>query len=465
MHSILLKQELLSESEMDNETVINVEHVSKKYCKSLKKSMYYGAMDIGRNMLGLSSKSERLRNSEFWALNDISFEVKKGETLGIIGPNGSGKTTLLKLLNGIYWPDKGRITIKGGVGGLIELGAGFHPLLSGKENIYINAAILGMKKNEVDEKLDSILEFADIGDFINSPVRYYSSGMFVRLGFSIVVHSEPDIFLFDEVLAVGDIQFQTKCFRKLTDFKEMGKTIIIVTHDMQNIQKHTERVILLNRGSMCLLDTPKNATNKYLELMSGLHKVINTSDTGFTENTSEELLVNSKKQNKIGFGEDQCAERNNYNKNEFRYGSGSVQIVDFELLDDQRREISSVKSMDVVIFRTKVRFYRTVKKPIFGLIIKTKDGIELYGKNTLLDEANIKSHQEGSEVFVEYRINFNLQPGDYFLSAGIVEETSDGLLPLDRRHDLVHISVTPTDRSFGIVNMNTSMEVYNVVKE
>jgi len=187
-----------------SDIAITVDHVSKKYCKSLKRSMLYGVTDIGRNTLGLSSHSGNLRKSEFWAVDDVSFEVKKGETLGIIGPNGSGKTTLLKMLNGIFWPDKGKITVKGRVGALIEVGAGFHPLLTGRENIYINAAILGMTKEEVDEKFDDIVEFADIGDFLDTPVKFYSRGMYVRLGFAVAVHCEPDILLVDEVLAVGD---------------------------------------------------------------------------------------------------------------------------------------------------------------------------------------------------------------------------------------------------------------------
>ncbi len=198
---------------MSGEVAVLVEHVSKKYCKSLKRSMFYSLSDISRNMLGFGSHPSRLRRDEFWALDDVSFEVKRGETLGLVGPNGAGKSTMLKMLNGIFWPDKGRITVRGRVGALIEVGAGFHPLLSGRENIYVNAAILGMGKKEVDRKFDSIVAFADIGDFLDAPVKHYSSGMFVRLGFAVAVHCDPDILLVDEVLAVGDTAFQSKCLR------------------------------------------------------------------------------------------------------------------------------------------------------------------------------------------------------------------------------------------------------------
>ena len=233
---------------MNDEVAIKVDHISKKYCKSLKRSMLYGVKDIGKNMLGLSSHSEKLRKSEFWAVNNVSFDVEKGESLGIIGPNGSGKTTLLKMLNGIFWPDKGKITVEGRVGALIEVGAGFHPLLTGRGNVYINAAILGMTKDEVNAKFDDIVEFADIGNFLDTPVKFYSSGMFVRLGFAVAVHCEPDILLVDEVLAVGDYNFQSRCFNKIGEMRKGGVTTIFVSHNMHLISGLCTRVLYLNSG-------------------------------------------------------------------------------------------------------------------------------------------------------------------------------------------------------------------------
>ena len=245
-----------------SEVAIKVEHVSKKYCKSLKRSMLYGVQDIGRNMIGLSSRSDRLRKNEFWAVDDVAFEVKKGETLGIIGPNGAGKTTLLKMLNGIFWPDKGKITVRGRVGALIEVGAGFHPLLTGRENVYINAAILGMTKKEVDGKFDDIIEFAEIGDFIDSPVKFYSSGMFVRLGFAVAVHCEPDILLVDEVLAVGDIDFQNKCLNKISEIQE-NTSIIIISHNMNTIKLMCDRCLFLSKGKPIKLGDVSEILNIY----------------------------------------------------------------------------------------------------------------------------------------------------------------------------------------------------------
>jgi ABC-type polysaccharide/polyol phosphate transport system ATPase subunit len=247
---------------LSSEVAIRVEHVSKKYCKSLKRSMLYGVEDIGRNIVGLHSRSERLRKNEFWAINDVSFEVRRGETLGIIGPNGAGKTTLLKMLNGIFWPDKGKITVRGRVGALIEVGAGFHPLLTGRENIYVNAAILGMTKKEVDEKFDDIVEFADIGDFLDTPVKFYSSGMFVRLGFAIAVHCDPDILLVDEVLAVGDIDFQNKCLDKISQIKE-NASIIIISHNMNTIKLMCDRCLFLYKGIQIKLGNVSEILNIY----------------------------------------------------------------------------------------------------------------------------------------------------------------------------------------------------------
>ena len=233
---------------MSGDVVIRVDNVAKKFCRSLRHVMFYGAKDIARNALGLSSRSGELRDGEFWAVNDVSFELRRGEALGLVGPNGSGKTTLLKMLNGIFMPDKGRIEIRGRVGALIQVGAGFHPMLTGRENVYVNGAILGMSKKEIDEKFDEIVDFAEIGDFIDAPVKHYSSGMYVRLGFAIAAHCEPDIMLIDEILAVGDFTFRTKCLHLLNEMKKQGTTFILVSHSMTNIIQFTSRTLYLDKG-------------------------------------------------------------------------------------------------------------------------------------------------------------------------------------------------------------------------
>ncbi|MCK5607507.1 ABC transporter ATP-binding protein [Candidatus Pacearchaeota archaeon] len=248
---------------MGTDSVIQVDRVSKKFCRNLKHSMWYGFKDIVRDSFGFDSKPWKLRPDEFWAANEISFEARASERLGIIGFNGSGKTTLLKMLNGILRPDKGRLAVKGRVGALIAVGAGFHPQLTGRENIYVNGSILGMSKQRIDEKFQSIVEFAEIGDFLETPVKFYSSGMFVRLGFAVAAHCNPDILLIDEVLAVGDISFQAKCLGRLAELRKNGVTTILVSHHMPKIGSFCERVLYLSEGKIKVLDKPNIAISAF----------------------------------------------------------------------------------------------------------------------------------------------------------------------------------------------------------
>jgi lipopolysaccharide transport system ATP-binding protein len=259
-----------------DEVLVRVEGVSKKFCRSLKKSLWYGVCDIAGELNPFAKHGARgmehggdsaegrsvspatsylppvtldgLRPGEFWAVNDVSFELRRGECLGLIGHNGAGKTTLLKMLNGLIKPDRGRIEMNGRVGALIALGAGFNPILTGRENIYINGSVLGLSKKEIDEKIEEIIDFAEIGDFIDSPVQNYSSGMSVRLGFSIASSLSPDVLILDEVLAVGDIGFVVKCLNKIRDIAS-DAAVILVSHNMQSISGFCSRVIVLEKGN------------------------------------------------------------------------------------------------------------------------------------------------------------------------------------------------------------------------
>ncbi|MEJ7727705.1 MAG: ABC transporter ATP-binding protein [Polyangiaceae bacterium] len=251
---------------MDSSIAVAVERVSKKYCRSLKHSMLYGLSDVSRNMVGLRANSGELRDKEFWAVDDVSLEVKRGETVGLIGPNGSGKTTLLKMIGGIFWPDRGQLSVRGKLGALIAVGAGFHPLLTGRENIYVNAAILGMNKKQIDRQFDSIVDFAQVGEFLETPVKNYSSGMFVRLGFAVAVHCDPDVMLVDEVLAVGDRGFQAKCFQKMSELRSIGTTFVVVSHNMHTISGFVDWVALLKRGKMTRYDDVSAAVRAYAQL-------------------------------------------------------------------------------------------------------------------------------------------------------------------------------------------------------
>jgi lipopolysaccharide transport system ATP-binding protein len=230
-----------------SDVLIKVDNVSKKFAKNLKKSLYYGFQDVWAGLSG-RSKNEDLRKDEFWAVRNISFEVKRGECLGLIGHNGAGKSTLLKMLNGLISPDTGSITMKGKIGALIELGAGFNPILTGRENIYNNGAVIGFSKAEIKAKLNDIIAFAELEEFIDMPVQNYSSGMRVRLGFAIAAQMEPDILLIDEVLAVGDLAFKMKCLNFIRD-NLIGKVaIILVSHSVIEIMRLSTKVLVLERG-------------------------------------------------------------------------------------------------------------------------------------------------------------------------------------------------------------------------
>jgi len=249
-----------------SEILLKVESVQKKFSSSFKGVMFYGLWDIFRSYFSIPIDGSKLRKGEFFAVDDVSLELKRGDVLGLIGTNGSGKSTLLKLINGIFPPDSGKITINGRVGALISVGAGFHPMLTGRENVYINGQILGMSKKEIDDKFDDIVEFADIEKFIDMPVRHYSSGMYVRLGFSIAVHSHAEILLIDEVLAVGDIAFQNKCLSKLNEITETGKTgVIFVSHNVNTTRLFCNRIVRIHKSNLTEISTDRESMDRILD--------------------------------------------------------------------------------------------------------------------------------------------------------------------------------------------------------
>lgn len=241
---------------MDN-TVIELNNVSKKFKKGRR-------LYLKQALLDLFKKDQE----DFWALKGVSFSVKKGQAVGIIGANGSGKSTMLKLIAGVLTPTKGSVKVQGRIGPLIELGAGFHPELSGRDNIYLNGTILGLSKKEIDQKLDEIVEFAELADFIDTPVKHYSSGMYMRLGFSIAINIDPQILLVDEILAVGDIAFQKKCLDKMTSFHKQGVTVVIISHSLDLVSNFCQKVILIKNGKLDAVGKPEKIIDRYKKLMS-----------------------------------------------------------------------------------------------------------------------------------------------------------------------------------------------------
>ncbi len=258
--------DIVSKSTMtDGDVLLSVQGVSKKFCRDLKRSLIYGVQDIAAEMVGLRDSCDSLRKREFWALDNVSLELRRGTALGLVGSNGSGKSTLLRIIAGLIKPDAGTIEIKGKVAPLIALGAGFNPILTGRENIYANMSILGLSKAEIDERFDDVVEFAEIGDAIDSPVQSYSSGMAARLGFACAVHTEPDILLIDEVLAVGDMRFRVKCYRRLSELRKSGTSFIMVAHNPHVILSMCDQSAYLNRGKLLIVGDTPSVITKYEE--------------------------------------------------------------------------------------------------------------------------------------------------------------------------------------------------------
>ena len=387
---------------MSENVAIKVEHVSKKFCKSIKSSMIYGMQDIGLNLLGRKSYADTLRKNEFWAVGDVSFEVKKGETLGIIGPNGSGKTTMLKMINGIFWPDKGKITVKGRIGALIAVGAGFHPQLSGRENIYINGAILGMSRKEIDKKFDSIVDFADVEAFLETPVKNYSSGMYVRLGFAIAAHSDSDILLIDEILSVGDITFQAKCMKRMKDLDQKGVTKIFISHNLNSVYLLCDKAIYLKNGVVKYAGNTVDVINEFkIEALKG-----------------EDFNMNS--------------------ENEVRSGTKEIEMKKIEFLDRNNVCKSKFKRGETLKVKIQYEAKKKIENPEFSVSFVTLDGVVLT-KATTRDHSfeTGKVNEQGEIIYTIDALPFNI--GKYLITVACWDET--GHVAYDHHDKLYSIMV------------------------
>ncbi|MRT17161.1 ABC transporter ATP-binding protein [Vitellibacter sp. q18] len=362
-----------------NEVLISVENLSKKFCKDLKTSLWYGVRDLASGLSG--NKSDRmLRPKEFWAVKDISFELRRGECLGLIGHNGAGKSTLLKILNGLINPDAGKVTIKGRVGALIELGAGFNPILSGRENIYNNGAILGFTRKEIDEKIEEIIDFAEIREFIDMPVQNYSSGMKVRLGFAVAAQMEPDVLIIDEVLAVGDLGFVLKCFKQIDTI--LPKTaIVFVSHNMPMVSRICNQIILMDRGEAIFQgDEVGKAIDKYYSRFADNESNVVFDDGSIILKDVKLINGNSKEVvSKIAWGEDLNFHLSFQVKKTFE-----VPIFHITLYDKEQRPIALMNcnnsNSKIEINSNHINFYITHKnnqlsKGIYSISISVNDSI------------------------------------------------------------------------------------------
>lgn len=399
---------------------------------------------------------------EFWALHDISFEVKKGETVGIIGRNGSGKSTLLQIICGTLAPTSGIVETRGRIAALLELGSGFNPEFTGRDNVYMNAALLGLSRDEVDARFDDVVSFADIGEFIDQPVKTYSSGMVVRLAFAVQSQVDPDILIVDEALSVGDAKFQAKCFERLRQLKENGTSILLVTHSSEQIVMHCSNAILLNRGIQFETGEPRHVVNRYMDLLFGKEKETTSSKSEQVSTTPREIA--DKPSYQLSWQEDSFSKRNGYNPHEYRWGDGSVTILDFYLAADEEPYPSIVSTGQRIMLATSIKFNKSVYRPILGITIKTKEGVTVYGVNseTLECVGFKKIGLQHSIVQAEAVFLCRLAPGDYFISLGIATKHGEEVTPHDRRYDSIHLQVRPNNKFFGLMNLEINLTARQV---
>ena len=394
------------------------------------------------------------KHKEFSALKDVSFDVKKGEILGIIGKNGSGKSTILKIITNVLTPTSGEAIIKGKIAALLELGAGFNMEYTGIENIYLNGQMIGFSKEEMDEKLDDIIEFADIGDHIYQPVKTYSSGMFARLAFSVAISEDPDILIVDEALSVGDVFFQNKCYRRFDDFRRRGKTILFVTHDMGSVIKYCNRCVLLNAGKKVAEGSPQEMVDLYKKIMVGQWDERDENSEKIIDQKVEKVLEENKKLWK---------EQMVINPDIEAYGDGRAEIIDFGIFSTDGNIGNNVYKGDYYDVKMKVRINEDNLSPIFAFKLRDVKGSELTGTNTMLENIDTSNLKKSDIVTVTFRQKQYLQPGQYLLSLGCTAFEGDNLVVYSRNYNCCVLGVVADKGTIGVFDSESQVNI--VVEE
>ena len=415
---------------MEKKKVIQVQHLSKMY------KLYDKPSDRLKESLGLSRKK---RYREHYALNDVNFDIEEGECVGIIGVNGSGKSTILKIITGVLNPTQGEVKVDGRISALLELGAGFNMEYSGLENVYLNGTMIGFSKEEIDARLDDILAFADIGDYIHQPVKMYSSGMFVRLAFAVAINIDPEILIVDEALSVGDVFFQAKCYHK---FEAQGKTILFVSHDLSSISKYCDRVILLHKGKMLDQGTPKAMVDMYKQLLVHQDPVKqgegSNQEKGDSENWREGFQVNP---------------------DTLEYGEKQAEIVDFVVLDEKGRQSNTIEKGTTFQIKMRVQFHENIQEPILAYTFKNIQGTEITGTNTMYEKASVEHPEAGRECVVTFTQRMDLQGGEYLLSFGCTGYRNGEFAVFHRLYDACNITVVSAKNTVGFYDMNSKVTI------
>ena len=427
---------------MDKNLAISVQGVSKIY------KLYDKPIDRLKEAVSLTHKSY---HRDFFALSDISFDVKKGETVGIIGTNGSGKSTILKIITGVLSPTTGTVEVSGNISALLELGAGFNSEYTGLENIYMNGTMMGFSRQEMERRMDDILRFADIGDFVNQPVKTYSSGMFVRLAFALAINVDPEILIVDEALSVGDVFFQAKCYRRMEEMMKNGTTILMVSHDMGSIIKYCDKVVLLNRGHFVAQGEAGKMVDLYKKILANQ-----------TDELAEALI--EEKKEALGLpveatvSDKRMKDRMNLNPEVQEYGDGRANFEDFGTLDARGNVTNLLLKGEMFTIRERVRFHAPIENPIFTYTLRDKKGTDITGTNTLFEGTEIKPVKDGDVYTVSFRQKMNLQGGEYLLSMSCTGYENGEHVVYHRLYNVLSLTVISNKNTVGFYDMGSEVE-------
>ncbi len=422
--------------------MIKAENITKIY------KLYNKPIDILKEAIRIPRKSY---HRDFYALNDVSFSVSKGESFGIIGVNGSGKSTLLKIVTGVLKATSGTVKTNGTIAALLELGAGFNMDYTGIENIYMNGTMMGFSRKEMDEKLDKILDFADIGDFVYRPVKQYSSGMFVRLAFALSIAVEPDILIVDEALSVGDIFFQAKCYKRMDELKKNGTTIVMVTHDLGAVMRYCDRAMVLNSGTKVAEGKPHDMIDLYKKILAGhdIEKELNE------KSIIEDIVKNGLTEDKVESWKSQM----NINKDANIYGDNTAEIIDFGIFDENKKLTSVIMKGEIFYIKEKIKINKKIINPIFTYTIKDKRGVELSGTNTMFEAVDTKIAEDGDVYEVEFKQKMNLQGGEYLISMSCTSYEENEFKVHHRMYDVLGINVISNKNTVGVYDMESEVKV------
>jgi len=433
-----------------NNKALTVNNVTKIY------KLYEKPIDRLKEAMSPTHKNY---HRDFYALNGISFDVEKGQTVGIIGTNGSGKSTILKIITGVLTPTTGDVQVNGVISALLELGAGFNMDYTGIENIYMNGTMMGFSRKEMDGKLQDILDFADIGDFVYQPVKTYSSGMFVRLAFALAINVEPEILIVDEALSVGDVFFQAKCYRRMEEIRKNGTTILMVTHDMGAIIKYCDRVVVLNKGNFIAEGEPGKMVDLYKKIlanqMDDLNEELEVADNGLNDFSGDQAIAEKSRAAAGGMMKDKLT----INPNRTEYGDKRAEIIDFGLLDERGNITNLLLKGERFTIKERIHFHGEIETPIFTYTIKDKRGADLTGTNTMFESSDVKSVKKGDEYVVEFTQKMTLQGGEYLLSMSCTGFENGEHVVYHRLYDIVNITVISNKNTVGVYDMEPDVSL------